>query len=56
MRLKKGVKKGLYNIAMILNFLIFAYCGFFKGLYTIGFISLLNSLYFNIKAELLEEE
>ena len=56
MRLKKGVKKGLYNIAMISNFSIFAYCGLFKELYIIGLISLLNSLYFNIKAELLEEE
>lgn len=56
MRLKKGIKKGLYNMAMILNCIVFVYCGFFKDLYLIGFIALLNGLYFGAKYEILNEE
>lgn len=53
-RLKKGVKKGFYNIALLLNVLGFVYVGFFKDCHILGVIFALNSLYFSIRAESIE--
>lgn len=53
-RIKKGVKKAIYNTALIFNLLGFVYVGFFKDCHILGVIFALNSLYFSLRVENLE--
>lgn len=53
LRLRKEIKKALYDGLMVLSLISFIYCGFYKQLYFIGFINLVFSFYFNVKSELI---